>query len=83
MSFQKVCRGENALTTKDAVLEQLIKSGGNHLSGAKLAQELCLSRTAVWKAIEELRRDGYQISAVTNRGYTLIEIGRASCRERV
>ena len=63
------------MTTKDAVLEQLIKSGGNHLSGAKLAQELCLSRTAVWKAIEELRRDGYQISAVTNRGYTLIEQG--------
>ena len=63
------------MSTKDVVLEQLIKSGGSALSGAKLAQELCLSRTAVWKAIEELRRDGYQISAVTNKGYTLVEQG--------
>lgn len=63
------------MTTKDAVLEQLIKASGSCVSGAKLAAELCLSRTAVWKAIEELRSDGYQISAVTNKGYTLIEQG--------
>ena len=31
------------------------------------------SRTAVWKAVAALRRDGIPIKAVTNRGYTLAQ----------
>ena len=36
-----------------------------------MAGALALSRGAVWKAIEELRKEGYAIDAVTNRGYSL------------
>ena len=46
---------------------------GNYLSGAKLAEMLGVSRTAVWKNIQRLKEDGYNIEAVTNKGYRLVE----------
>ncbi len=41
------------------------------LSGEEMAQRLSLSRTAIWKAINELKKDGYQITSVQNKGYRL------------
>ncbi len=32
-----------------------------------------VSRTAVWKVIEQLKKEGYEIEAVRNRGYRLID----------
>lgn len=43
------------------------------LSGERIARRLGVSRNSVWKAIEQLRGDGYRIDAVTNRGYALAE----------
>ncbi len=59
------------MTTKERVLEQLEQQRGKSISGAKLAEQLSLSRNAVWKAITALRTEGYQIQAVTNKGYCL------------
>ena len=42
------------------------------MSGAALAEQLRLSRTAVWKAIRQLKADGYEIEAVTSQGYRLL-----------
>ncbi len=41
------------------------------VSGAEMSRTLGVSRTAVWKYIEQLRTLGYQIEAVTARGYRL------------
>lgn len=41
------------------------------VSGAEMSRVLGVSRTAVWKHIEQLRTLGYQIEAVTARGYRL------------
>lgn len=41
------------------------------VSGAEMSRALGVSRTAVWKYIEQLRALGYQIDAVTARGYRL------------
>ena len=41
------------------------------ISGQELAQQLGVSRTAVWKAIGKLRAAGYEIDATPNRGYQL------------
>lgn len=41
------------------------------MSGETLAQSLRVSRTAIWKAVSELKREGYPIEAGTNRGYVL------------
>lgn len=37
-----------------------------------MAQRLAISRAAVWKRIEALRREGYVISSSTGRGYRLM-----------
>lgn len=55
---------------RDEVLRQLLDSS-EAISGSTLARNLGVSRNAVWKAIESLRAEGYDIQAATNRGYTL------------
>lgn len=57
--------------TKTEILSLMME--GNYLSGARLAEELNVSRTAVWKNIQKLKSDGYNIEAVTNKGYRLLE----------
>lgn len=57
--------------TRDKVLAALKERGEDYCSGAALSEALGLSRAAVWKAVEALRQEGYDISAVPNRGYRL------------
>ncbi len=61
------------MSTKEQVLYSLMEEN-NSVSGEKLARKLGVSRTAVWKAIVQLRNDGYRIEACTNRGYRLSEL---------
>ena len=69
--------------TKDAVLQQLREQEDRYVSGAELAKQLSLSRTAVWKAIGQLKAEGYRIEAVTNRGYRLSPRGDVLSAESV
>ncbi|MEO1769171.1 biotin--[acetyl-CoA-carboxylase] ligase [Candidatus Enterococcus ferrettii] len=48
------------MSTKEKVLQKLKNTAG-FVSGEQLARELQLSRTAIWKAIKELEKSGYQI----------------------
>ena len=59
------------MSTKDTVLELFEKNRGFFVSGERIASDLGISRTAVWKAVKKLRSEGYEIEAVTNRGYCL------------
>lgn len=59
------------MTTKDKILQTLEENKGKSLSGESLAENLGISRAAVWKAINELRKEGYKIEAITNKGYCL------------
>lgn len=59
------------MTSKSAVLSELERCRGEYISGEELARQLGISRSAVWKAIEELRREGCSVEAVTRRGYRL------------
>lgn len=54
---------------KHAILNSLKKE--RVVSGEALAQELDISRTAVWKYINQLRGLGYIISSAPRRGYSL------------
>lgn len=60
------------MSTKDDVLA-LLADAEAPVSGERLARKLNVTRNAVWKAVEQLRRDGYAIEAATNRGYRLID----------
>lgn len=57
--------------TKEDVL-QLLRAADGPVSGEQMSKALGVSRAAVWKAIDQLRRDGYAIEAATNRGYRLL-----------
>ena len=59
------------MTVKDRVLEALEANRGGWFSGQALAEALGVSRSAVWKAIEQLRTAGYPVQAVPSRGYSL------------
>ena len=55
---------------RDQILRALRQNGG-FVSGEELSGELNVSRTSVWKCINILRAEGYEIQSVTNRGYHL------------
>ena len=61
------------MSTKDRVTQALEKSKGEYISGEKLAGDLAVSRNAVWKAVNDLKKQGYAIDSVKNRGYMLSE----------
>lgn len=60
------------MSLKNALLEALLGSQDEDLSGSALAARLGVSRAAVWKAVDQLREEGYAIEAGTNRGYRLL-----------
>lgn len=63
------------MSLKASLVELLERSNGDYISGNLLAGTLRVSRNAIWKAVESLRSEGYEISAVTNRGYRLVGSG--------
>ena len=60
------------MTTKDKILDELLKSGDEYISGGRLGRNLGISRNSVWKAVRQLEDEGHIIDAVTNKGYRLI-----------
>ena len=59
------------MSTKIEVLSALMREEAA-ISGERLARRLGVSRNSVWKAIAQLREEGYDIEAATNRGYRLV-----------
>lgn len=59
------------MSIKNNVLSTLMTAEGA-VSGEWLARKLGVTRNSVWKAIGQLRGEGYQIEAFTNRGYRLV-----------
>lgn len=61
-------------SNEEMILAFLAEGGEDYVSGAALSDKLGLSRTAVWKHVEQLRRLGYRIDAQASRGYRLLEV---------
>jgi BirA family biotin operon repressor/biotin-[acetyl-CoA-carboxylase] ligase len=58
--------------TTDAKILSALRANSDGVSGAELAEQLKISRAAVWARIEDLRRAGYEIEASPHFGYRLI-----------
>src|SRR5277367_2805098 len=58
--------------TTDAKILSALRADPDGASGAQLAEQLAVSRAAVWARIEELRRVGYDIEAGPHFGYRLV-----------
>ena len=52
---------------------QILARENDYVSGEKIGQELNLSRTSIWKAIQRLQQEGLMIDSIKNRGYKLIQ----------
>jgi len=72
--------------SKEQVL-RLLQSGGEYVSGESISETLGITRAAVWKAVDALRRDGYDVESRKSRGYRLVaapdRLGETEIRARL
>ncbi|MDE6731194.1 MAG: biotin--[acetyl-CoA-carboxylase] ligase [Oscillospiraceae bacterium] len=59
------------MNLRESVFSALLHAE-NYISGAELAADHQVSRTAVWKVIEHFRAEGCEIESAPNRGYKLV-----------
>lgn len=60
------------MSKKEEIIRLLAQSEA-YVSGQELCERFGVSRTAIWKTIKQLEKEGYHIEAVNNKGYRLIE----------
>lgn len=61
------------MSLKNDILNELERNSSTYLSGQFMADTFNVSRNSVWKAINQLKEDGYIIESVPNRGYCLLK----------
>lgn len=57
------------MSLKEDILADLTEN--EFVSGEDMAEKHYVSRNGIWKAVKQLRDEGYDIEAVTNKGYRL------------
>ena len=57
---------------KEKILKCL-REAEDYVSGQELCQMFDVSRTAIWKVMNQLKEEGYVIDAVKNKGYRLVQ----------
>ena len=53
---------------------RFLRDANDYISGDTISTELGISRTAVWKYINQLEKKGYGISKLKGKGYSLVNI---------
>jgi len=56
---------------KKEILQKLTENPSDYVSGEALSTVLGVSRTAIWKTINDLKEDGYIIESSSKKGYRL------------
>ncbi|RKQ16147.1 biotin--[acetyl-CoA-carboxylase] ligase [Ureibacillus endophyticus] len=59
------------LPMKDEILKRFLLAKDTPISGQSLADELGISRTAVWKHLQTLQEEGYVFETIKKKGYVL------------
>lgn len=62
---------------------KMLRETEDYISGQQICEQFDVSRTAVWKVIKQLQDEGYQIEAVRNRGYRIVDIPDVMTREEL
>lgn len=58
---------------REKIINLLLNSDLEFISGEEISKQLGISRTAVWKHINVLKEQGYEIESVNKKGYRLKE----------
>ena len=74
---------ETEVESLKAEILRLLRESGSYVSGQRLCEELGVSRTAVWKVINQLKEEGYHVEAVQNRGYRILDIPDVMSKEEL
>lgn len=56
---------------KNKILK-LLKESDEFLSGEKISEEFGVTRAAIWKSINSLKEEGYEIESISRKGYRLL-----------
>ena len=56
-----------------AQILKMLREADGYISGQQLCEKFGVSRTAVWKVIRQLQEEGYEVEAVRNKGYRIID----------
>ena len=67
---------------KTSILRMIRQSSG-YVSGQSLCEALGVSRTAVWKYDNQLKEEGYEFDAVSNKGYRIVKYPDIITREEI
>lgn len=59
-------------STRNKLIKILSEKKGEYISGQELSEKLQVSRSAIWKHMNELKKDGYIIEGVAKKGYRII-----------
>ena len=51
---------------------KMLRESEDYVSGQQICEKFGVSRTAVWKAINQLKEEGYEVEAVRNKGYRIL-----------
>lgn len=57
---------------KREILKLLKENNDNFISGQFISSKLGITRTAVWKHINQLKEEGYKVESVSSKGYKLV-----------
>lgn len=57
---------------KEQIINLLKESENTFVSGQKISESLGVSRAAIWKYINSIKEDGYEIESVSRKGYKLV-----------
>src|SRR5690625_8052860 len=59
-------------STRSKLIQLLSEHNETYISGQMLSEQLHISRSAVWKHMNELKKDGYEIEGKAKKGYKII-----------
>lgn len=60
-------------STRSRIINFLSENQDKYVSGQEISNQLEISRSAIWKHMKELEKDGYIIEARPNKGYRIIK----------
>lgn len=61
------------MKTDRADILSLLRNSTDYVSGQQLCDKFGVTRTAVWKVMNQLKEDGYLIESVPHKGYRLLK----------
>lgn len=62
---------------------RLLRETDGYVSGQQISEKFGVSRAAVWKVIRRLQEEGYQVEAVRNKGYHIVDSPDVMTREEI